>query len=270
MTQTDRNFDDLAERFARRIYCGLKGRVRLQVIDRELDAIVKRLVAQDLLDETTANDNACKPLAIIDIGCGLAQHAIRLAGQGHEVYANAVSTKLLQQARAKAEGLENLHWIEGNFQALQFKHASVDLLMCHALLEWLAKPALVFSYAGKWLRAGGVLSLSFYNPAAKEYRNLIRGNFDWLENQQDYRSDDGSLTPNNPCSYEQVVEWADRYGFTVLNCVGIRVFSDYVVEQRGGLSNEDQTLKMELMYSQREPFKWLGRYLHVSLIKTNG
>lgn len=267
MAQTDRNFDDLAERFARRIYSGLKGRVRLQIIDRELDAIIKRLTDQDFLAEAKANDNARQSLAIVDIGCGLAQHAIRLAGQGHKVHANDLSPKLLRQASANAGKNDNLYWSEGSYQDLQLHNDSIDLLMCHALLEWLAEPEQVFSFARKWLRTGGILSLSFYNPAAKEYRNLIRGNFDWLESQQDYCSDQGSLTPNSPCSYEQVIQWADRYGFSVLNCVGIRVFSDYVVEKRGGLADENQTIEMELKYSQREPFKWLGRYLHLSLIK---
>ena len=57
----DRNFDELAERFERRVYGGLKGDVRLSVLWRDLLPIVQRLEEQG------------QPLNILDIGGGLAQ-----------------------------------------------------------------------------------------------------------------------------------------------------------------------------------------------------
>ena len=113
------------------------------------------------------------------------------------------------------------------------------------------------------LESYGFLSLCFYNPAAKIYRNLIRGNFDWLENQDNYRSNTGSLTPNNPCELAQVRSWLHDQDFNIFSESGIRVFHDYVVEQRGGHGSPEAVLAMELAYSDKEPFKWLGRYLHI-------
>ena len=60
----DRNFDELAERFERRVYGGLKGDVRLSVLWRDLLPIVQRLEQQG------------QPLKILDIGGGTTEVAI--------------------------------------------------------------------------------------------------------------------------------------------------------------------------------------------------
>jgi S-adenosylmethionine-dependent methyltransferase len=64
----DRNFDDLAERFQRKVYGGLKGEIRLAVLWRDIEPLLPEV-----------ND---KPLRILDIGAGLGQLAIRLAKLG--------------------------------------------------------------------------------------------------------------------------------------------------------------------------------------------
>ncbi len=268
----DRNFDDLVERFAKRIYGGLKGRIRLAVIDRALDQMLDQLNASE--PSLKASESSLKafehPLKVLEVGGGLGQHAIRLAGLGHKVCFNEFSAELLDQAKSRAKEaklIQAMEWHLGPYQTLEVDSASIDLLMCHAVLEWLENPTELFSFASDVLRPGGMLSLSFYNPAAKQYRNLIRGNFDWLRTQQAYRSDSGSLTPNAPCTVQDVEHWAAQHEFNVRERSGIRVFSDYVVERRGGLASEDETLAMELEYSDKEPFLWLGRYLHFTLQK---
>ena len=254
---TDRNFDDLAERFAEKIYGGLKGQIRLAIIDREIDVMLADLGHK-------------KPLNVLDIGGGLGQHTIRIAQLGHKADFNELSTRLLHQAKSNAEAsnvVNQIEWYEGSYQVLKISKASKDLILCHAVIEWLAKPHELFGFARDALTPGGMLSLSFYNPAAKEYRNLIRGNFDWLRSQREYHSDEGSLTPNSPCTIEQVEAWAEECDFEIKHRCGIRVFSDYVVERRGGLGSNEETLAMECEYSDKEPFWRLGRYLHFTLQK---
>ena len=60
--QQDRNFDDLAERFQRKIYGGLKGEIRLAVLWRDLESEVPAL-------------KEGRPLRILDVGAGLGQLA---------------------------------------------------------------------------------------------------------------------------------------------------------------------------------------------------
>lgn len=249
----DRNFDTLAERFEQRVYGGLKGEVRLAVIWRDLLPLLERL------------EKKSQPLKILDIGGGLAQISIELAKRGHSVAYNDISPVMLGKAQRRAQeaGIEQqFSWQCGNYYDLS-RQSSYDLVLCHALLEWLQHPQRLIGFVAQQLAPCGVFSLCFYNPAAKIYRNLIRGNFDWLVRSSDYCSDSGSLTPNNPCETEQVREWLGDAEFNILSTSGIRVFHDYVVEKRGGHQSPAAVLDMELQYSALEPYKWLGRYLHM-------
>lgn len=254
----DRNFDKLADRFAHRVYGGLKGEIRLAVLWSDLQQVLAEL------------DTSCggRPLNILDVGGGLGQLTLRLAGLGHRLTFNDISGVMLDQARLRAReaGVEQaIDWNCGPYQALveQQPAAQFDLVLSHALLEWLEQPQRLVPALHMLLKPGGYLSLCFYNPAAKVYRNLIRGNFDWLNREQPYQSDSGSLTPNNPCSLQQVRSWLEQSGMEIISESGVRVFHDYVVEKRGGHRCPDQVLAMELAWSRQEPFKWLGRYLHV-------
>lgn len=250
---SDRSFDDLAERFAHRVYGGLKGDIRLAVLWSDL---------QGVLQQHT------QPLRILDVGGGLGQLSIRLAKAGHRVVFNDLSPVMMEQARALATeaGVEAaIQWEPGSYQALaqRLDAAAFDLILCHAVLEWLQQPQELVSIMNRLLAPGGYLSLCFYNPAAKVYRNLIRGNFDYLNQEQPYQSDTGSLTPNHPCSLDEVRQWLRNESLHIVSESGVRVFHDYVVEKRGGHQHPDQVLAMELRYSREEPFKWLGRYLHL-------
>ena len=69
--------------------------------------------------------------------------------------------------------------------------------------------------------------------------------------------------PNNPCDYEDIVKWLNRQNLSVQSQSGIRVFSDYAREKRGGLASEDAVLEMELKYSIQKPYWHIGRYLHI-------
>ena len=250
---SDRNFDLLAERFERRVYGGLKGAIRLAVLRRDLHAVMQ---PGTLLD-------------VLDIGAGLGQLSIELAGHGHRVVYNELSGQMMTraQSRAREAGVfEAIDWAPGPCQPLLADPGrQYDLVLCHALLEWLADPEQLVPLLRQTLRPTGLLSLCFYNPAGKTYRNLIRGNFDWLQQPVAYESDEGSLTPNHPPSLEQVSDWCEQAGLALVGRSGIRVFHDYVVERRGGHQHDAQVIDMELRYSQRPEFWQLGRYLHLLL-----
>lgn len=252
----DRNFDDLAERFSRRVYGGLKGEIRLAVLWADLEPVLARLMK----DRT-------EPLRILDVGGGLGQLAIQLAGLGHHVTLNDLSPVMLGVARDRAReaSLEQaIEWICGPYQALTERlHEPFDLVLCHALLEWLQAPELLIPTLVPLLQSTGYLSLCFYNPASIIYRNLIRGNFNWLQQAAPYTTDDGSLTPSKSCSLEQVRGWLAQSNLQIESESGLRVFHDYVVDKRGGHQMPEQVLEMELAFSGREPYKWLGRYLHI-------
>ena len=212
-----------------------------------------------------------RPLRILDVGAGLAQIAIDLATQGHEVVINDISANMIDKAKANADQIDetlDIAWHICPYQELAARlttkeNQKFDLILCHALLEWLAEPAAVMDFFDQHLRSHGALSLCFYNPASFDYRNLIMGNFNLLDNT-DYKADNKkSLTPNHPVAREKVECWLVAHHYQTVRASGLRVFHDYAPLKRGGHNDPDAVVRMELRYSQLEPYKWLGRYLHI-------
>jgi len=262
--RTDRSFDAIADHFEKKVYGGLKGDIRLAVLRRDIFEY-----------STQMRQKLGRPLRILDVGAGLAQIAIELATQGHSVVINDISANMLEKAQASVAQTDkdwdlkdlDITWYVCPYQALQDKLAKetnkFDLIMSHALLEWLAEPAKVMEFFDQHLTDDGALSLCFYNPASFDYRNLIMGNFNLLDNT-DYKADNKkSLTPNHPVAKEEVESWLAAHHYHVVRTSGLRVFHDYAPLKRGGHNDPEAVIRMELRYSQLEPYKWLGRYLHI-------
>lgn len=258
-TRADRSFDAIADHFEKKVYGGLKGEIRLAVLRRDIFEYSAQI-----------SEALGRPLRILDVGAGLAQIAIELAAQGHSVVINDISANMLDKARANAEQIDqelDITWYVCPYQALEKTLAKeidkFDLIMSHALLEWLAEPAAVMDFFDQYLTDDGALSLCFYNPASFDYRNLIMGNFNLLDNT-DYKADNKkSLTPNHPVAKEEVESWLKAHEYQTVRSSGLRVFYDYAPLKRGGHNDPDAVIRMELRYSQLEPYKWLGRYLHI-------
>ena len=250
--ESDRNFDDLAEKFSRKVYGGLKGDIRLAVIRRDMQTAI-------------ASITGARSLRILDVGGGLGQHSVELAQLGHRVVYSDISSVMCDAARERArvhQVEDHIQWHCASYQHLpELIDEKFELVMCHALIEWLAKPELLIRKLRAWIDCNGWLSLTFYNRNGLDYRNLIRGNFHALERQ--FSADRGSLTPQQPLTPDEVLAWFEHAGLSLCASSGIRVFHDYVTTLRGGHADPSSILKMELKYSTKEPFKWLGRYVHL-------
>ena len=263
MMNQDRNFDEISEHFEKKIYGGLKGEIRLAVLRHDIFGWVKSW-------QQTHN----RPLRVLDVGAGLAQISIELAKDGHDVTINDISANMLEIAKQNAgETAQTIIWHTCPYQQLDDKlTGKYDLILCHAVLEWLAEPKLIMDFFDRWLvddRAEkGVLSLCFYNPASFVYRNLVMGNFNLLHNK-DFKADNGSLTPNHPVAKDEVIAWINDHHYQILHTSGLRVFHDYSPLKRGGHTNPQAVIEMEVAYSGQDPYKWLGRYLHFLVSKAN-
>ena len=263
ISSRDRNFDDISAHFEKKIYGGLKGEIRLAVLRHDIFGWVKSW-------QQTHN----RPLRVLDVGAGLAQISIELAKDGHDVTINDISANMLEIAKQNAgETAQTITWHTCPYQQLDDKlTGKYDLILCHAVLEWLAEPKLIMDFFDRWLvddRAEkGVLSLCFYNPASFVYRNLVMGNFNLLHNK-DFKADNGSLTPNHPVAKDEVIAWINDHHYQILHTSGLRVFHDYSPLKRGGHTNPQAVIEMEVAYSGQDPYKWLGRYLHFLVSKAN-
>lgn len=263
MMNQDRNFDDISAHFEKKIYGGLKGEIRLAVLRHDIFGWVKSW-------QQTHN----RPLRVLDVGAGLAQISIELAKDGHDVTINDISANMLEIAKQNVgEAAQNITWYICPYQQLDDKlTGKYDLILCHAVLEWLAEPKLIMDFFDRWLvdngAEKGVLSLCFYNPASFVYRNLVMGNFNLLHNK-DFKADNGSLTPNHPVAKDEVIAWINDHHYQILHTSGLRVFHDYSPLKRGGHTNPQAVIDMEVAYSGQDPYKWLGRYLHFLVSKAN-
>lgn len=252
---SDRNFDDLADRFEQRIYGRRKGKIRQVVIERDLLETIPIIKKQN-------------PLRVLDLGAGLGQFAIWLAEQGHDVTYNDISISMMKKAQAAAKQkhcLNQITWSHYPYQQLikTLPSQSFDLILCHALLEWLDNPQELIAHIKPLLKNNAFLSLCFYNPKGLVYHNLMRGNFHSIKRGSTPQSNSQGFTPNKPCDFETVKHWLNVEALTIRAQSGIRVFSDYTRETRGGLASEEEVLAMELEYSNRTPYWQLGRYIHL-------
>lgn len=249
----DRNFDDLARRFTDNIYGSPKGRIRLAILQEDLDTLLSRFPANT-------------PLRILDAGSGLGYMALYLAQRGHEVVLCDHSAVMLQRAKqlfAEQAPAAKVTFIESPVQALQqYVRGQFDVVLFHAVLEWVSEPQQTLQDLLRFLRPGGFFSLLFYNRNSLVMRNLLRGNFRKLAADQ-FAGDPKSLTPTNPLLPEDVLGWLAASGLTVLSRTGVRIIYDYLSREIREQRSFEDILEMERRYCRQEPFIALGRYMHV-------
>ncbi len=252
----DRNFDDIAEKFSQNIYGTTKGRIRQAIVWQELEAILASFPAG--------------PLKVLDAGGGEGHIACGLASLGHRVLLCDLSEEMLQRARLNATE-------KGVNEQMQFKQISaqqvgqhldqpVNLVLFHAVLEWVADPEAVLAALYDTLAPGGVLSLMFYNVNGLMMQTLVLGNFGYM--QADLRKRKRkTLSPDYPRAPDQVYRWLSEAGFEIENKAGVRVFHDYMRDKHKQTERFEEILALEKRFCRQEPFLSLGRYIHVTARK---
>lgn len=133
----------------------------------------------------------------------------------------------------------------------------------------MAEPEELLQVLQASLKPGGYLSLTFYNVNGIIMKNLLRTNFAKVisEDFQGYR---GSLTPTWPRKTEDVLGWLGKFSLELLRHSGIRCFHDYILDPEGRTASQDKQLALELRLSTEEPFRSLGRYIHLLYRKGPG
>ncbi|MGL4316207.1 MAG: methyltransferase domain-containing protein [Pseudomonas sp.] len=242
---TDRHFDELATRFAEKIYGGAKGAIRLAVLQADL---------KEALPE--------RPLRVLDIGAGLGHMSLWLAHRGHEVTLAEPAEPMLEGARQRfAEAGAQATFIQAPWQDLLGQlNQPYDLVLCHAVLEWLAEPHAILPVLHQFCVPGGWLSLAFYNKDALIYRNLLKGHFRKLRKER-FAGEKQSLTPQRPLDPRELA--AQLAGsWQVESQSGVRVFHDYMPSEFQAKAELADLLEMELAHRRHPAFAGLGRYLH--------
>ena len=144
----DYNFDVMADKFEKSIYGTIKGEWRLKLLQEDLESIYESKTKLD----------------IWDAGCGMGQMALWFASKGHTLTCNDISYKMLQKAKDTFEH----HNLEATFykapaQEVASMIESKDLVIFHAVIEWLANPLDGLEMVSSKVKDGGYLSILFFN-----------------------------------------------------------------------------------------------------------
>ncbi|APC86826.1 S-adenosyl-L-methionine-dependent methyltransferase [Vibrio parahaemolyticus] len=251
----DRNFDDIAHKFAKNIYGSDKGEIR-QII-----------VWEDFLQILSELDASQQPLEVLDAGGGLAQMSQKLAKLGHRVALCDLSSEMLQLAKQDIEKnglLEQYRLIHSPVQSIaEHMEKQVDLVMFHAVMEWLVDPKTALETVLEQVKPGGIASVMFYNHHGLVYKNVVCGNIPHILDGMPHRKR-FKLQPQKGLKPEDVYQWIEEAGFSICGKSGIRSFSDYIgnMQYMGDYEFED-VLALEKQLCRQEPYLSLGRYIHV-------
>lgn len=251
---TDHNFDNIAQKFVKNIYGTTKGKIRTAIVWDEI------LHCLSLLPQ--------RPLRILDAGGGFGFFTQKLAALGHQVVLCDISGELLKEAEkqiADKEYQQNIEILHCSIQQLpDFTAGKFDLILNHAVLEWLAEPKQALKGLLTFLQDDGVLSLMFYNKEAQRFFNLVSGNFDFVEKGMK-RKKVVRLTPTSPLLESEVSAWLAEFNKSVIRKTGVRVLHDYLKERQHCEEKFEQLLAMEKLYCHKQPYISLGRYIHFTV-----
>lgn len=241
----DQHFDDLAIRFAQKIYGSNKGAIRLAVLQADLNEVLPQ-----------------RPLRVLDIGAGLGHMALWLAQQGHQVTLVEPALAMLETAQQRfSEAQCQATFIHADWQRFaEQAQRPYDLVVCHAVLEWLADPRAILTALHHLTAADGWLSLAFYNKDGLILQNLLKGNLRKLS-QQRFTGDAGGLTPQQPLDPRELATIVEPL-WQIQKRSGIRVFHDYMPPQFRQKIAPEELLSTELSYRRHPALAGLGRYLH--------
>ncbi len=187
----------------------------------------------------------------------------------HSVVLCDVSEEMLAKAAIRAAEA-------GVTDAIDIRHLSIqgyaniadekfDLVLCHAVLEWLDDPKSAVRDLALLVKQGGQVSLMFYNRFASLLKRTLAGDFEAV--LKDYQTGpirrgwgEGATALDN----EVVVSWLEEQDLEVNARAGIRIFHDHVVDKLGGPQRLTQLIELEKAVCRSEPFASLGQHTHLT------
>ena len=257
----DTSFGGISASFERDIYASTKGYVRLGVLWEDLSAAIPEVRRGGL--------------SVLDAGGGAGHITLLLARSGNKVVLYDPSQEMLDRAdeSVRRAGLSgSVTTVRSTIQDLEEQiDGRFDLVVCHAVLEWLADPQEAVGHLVKFMKPrGGLLSLMFYNREAAFLKRVFRGEFaEALRERRDGFSPRGWGSGCTPLAEEEVRGWLEGLGLKVRSKAGIRIFHDHLPS--GTLDDQqrlEDLLKVEKGLRGQEPFASLGQHIHLVCEKT--
>lgn len=242
----DQSFDSLMNKFANNIYGSTKGQLRHQVLLHQMRKYIN-------LDE--------RSLDIIDVGGGTGIMAKEMLALGHRVLFNDISGQAVEFAKHTMLGVNNVKFQQQDLNQLS-QNDEFDLVICHAVLEWLDDPFAAINSLIDLARSGAMVSLSFFNKDAHRFGNILYGNFDYVDADMQNKNT-VRLNPKNALSPHQILAKLAELPVDIVATAGVRCFHDYLKDREKQQQQFQQLQQLELTYCEDETYKWLGKYFHI-------
>ena len=210
-----------------------------------------------------AGDDA--ELRVLDIGGGTGGFAVRVAELGHHVTVVEPSPDalaILDRRSHESAVADRITGIQGDLATVseQVDGASIDVVLCHGVLEVVDDPVAAMGAITAVLRPDGALSLLVSQRHAAVVARAMAGQFD--QAQELLRGEDGG-TPHR-FTAEETRGLLTGAGFTDLTLHAVRVFSDLVpsslVDLEPGAA--DALLALEHEVADRPEYLTLALQVH--------
>jgi len=213
-------------------------------------------------------------LDVLDVGGGTGGFAVPLAELGHRVTVVDPSPDALASLERRAgDGGVAVRAVQRDAAGLAdvAEPGSVDLVLCHGVLEHVDDVDPALGALAAVLRPGGVLSLLAANRNAVVLARAISGRFDQarhaLEDPQ------GRFGPGDPLprrfTVDQLIALVGDQGLTVRAVHGVRSFADLVpgalVDSEPGAA--DALLALERVTADHPDFRAIATQLHVLAVR---
>ncbi len=244
----DQSFDDRALHLQKNIYGSDKGKLRLLILQRDLQPIADK----------------AQSLSVLDAGCGMGLMSEWFARRGHHVFACDSSEIMVAETQKRLASYPNSQCEQVCIQSLTDSPSTdkrYDVVMCHAVLEWVADQDELLHTLSKLVKPNGYLSLMFYNAWAREMAQLVYGNFDYIDKNYQVRQR-VKLNPHRPAFPDKVKEQLNQQGLSVISRSGIRIFYDIIRNRDHYQQFPEDIIRHELRVSQQYPHWQMGRYVH--------
>jgi SAM-dependent methyltransferase len=215
------------------------------------------------------DQHAGRELTVLDVGGGTGGFAVPLAEAGHTVTvvdASPDALAALTRRAADAGVAGRVRAVQGDGDALAslVDTASVDLILCHAVLEVVDDPAGVVAAIAAALRPGGAVSVLVAGRAAAVLGRAINGH---LRSAAAVVTDpDGRAgtrdTLRRRYDAESAATLLEGAGLRVEETHGVRVLADLlpaaVIEQ-----DPQALLDLEMVLAASPPFRDIASQLHL-------
>jgi SAM-dependent methyltransferase len=182
---------------------------------------------QDVLDRRGGGAGGAE---VLDVGGGTGGFAVRVAERGHRVTVvdpSPDALAILDRRSGETGVADRVTGVQGDLATVPdlVEPASVDVVLCHGVLEVVDDPEVALASLAGVLRRGGTLSLLVSQRHAAVVARAMAGHF-----RQARDLLDGHLPDGAPRRFtaEETTALLTGAGFTDVSLHAVRVFSDLV------------------------------------------